>query len=119
MTTPEAAKHEAMTRAERGANPAWKAAISALIEELAYCRPTFTADDIFALADARGFPKTHENRALGPLLTNAARKGLCRPSLVYVSSKRPWLHAKILRVWESAVYMPVEEFVSYVCGEDA
>ncbi len=98
---------EGIARAARGASPEWKEAMYALTVEVARTHRNFTADDVYALADARGIPPTHENRAYGHIARRAARADICIKTTTFPENRksiRPQLHSTPLQIWDSLVY---------------
>lgn len=96
-------KQEAMKRSMNHANPDWKAAALDAIVEVASKQASFTSDDILAVLD-RLDVKTHDTRALGGILTAAARLKWIRKSGNYVPSKRPACHSRPILIWESLIF---------------
>jgi hypothetical protein len=93
----------------------WKDKAAAAVRWLARERRTFTSDDVWE-ALARHYPDvtTHEARALGPVLTAAARAGTCRiqscgqcgTRKVMVQSRRPQANGMDTPVYDSLTYAP-------------
>lgn len=104
MSEGERRRDEGMGRANRAANPAWKACMYECIVVVARRKPFFTSDDVEARRVRIGGPTTHENRAFGPLMMQAQREGICLPTDRFENSRRAMEHARPLRVWQSLVY---------------
>jgi hypothetical protein len=101
----DAAKLEAMQRADDHADGDWKALIHRLIVDTAQAQDRFTADDIWARYDAlEGAPTTHDNRALGPRIVEAKKQGVCRHSGQVAKSWRR--HSAPIAVWISLLRGP-------------
>ena len=94
----------AIAQADEVADPAWKAFMYAGIVEVARKKPFFITDDVERLRIVRQGPRTHENRALGPLMLQAARQGVCLPTDDWVQSAQRVNHRRWMRVWYSLVY---------------
>jgi hypothetical protein len=89
-----AERDEAMTRVDDAADEDWKSAADAAILATAISNPDgFTTDDVWN----GGLAATRENRALGPRITAAARRGRIEKTGEYRPSTRR--HATPLPVW--------------------
>lgn len=97
------AKAEAIQRAGAHARPEWKEAAARVIHDLALTLETFTTDQVWeALAN---YPQaTHEPRALGALMQEAAKAGAISATNEYRNSARPACHSRPVRVWRSNFY---------------
>jgi hypothetical protein len=97
-------KHEGMARAERAANPVWTRAAMEATLEAAKILPKLTTDDVLLMIDPS--VSTHEMRALGPVMQNAAREGWIEKAqtLPVNCATRPSNHSRPLQVWRSLVY---------------
>lgn len=110
----EAKAQIGMGRAERAADPDWKADVDAAIAGLAAKvdgdgRPIrFTAEDVRALA---GDPPDHPN-AMGARFQRASRNRVIRWTGEFQTSSRPSLHAHPIRVWQGAARPESEGEVS-------
>jgi hypothetical protein len=102
MTTPQAARDEALERVEAAAHEEWKLAAAEAIASLAFNFETFTSDDVWRILD-RSEHTTHERKAMGPMLLNAARDGLIERTGRTVDSRRTACHGRPVRVWRSLV----------------
>jgi hypothetical protein len=98
------ARDEAMARARRAANPEWVRWWSEATIEVARKKPYFTTDDIERLRSYRQGPRTHENRAIGPLMRDAMKNGVCLPTEDWVQSGQRVNHRRPMRVWFSLIY---------------
>ena len=100
------AKQAAMDQVEKNADEDWKAAMLIAVKVTAQRMRQFTSDDVFDTFDELGSTATtHEKRAFGPVMTEAAKLGYCRkadcaPRL----SRRVSRHAAPLTVWDSLIY---------------
>lgn len=99
-------KAEAMQQADENAAERWKAAADAVIRDLATCRPTLTASDVWEFLDARNEATTHDGRALGTRMKEAAKAGLIAKTQETVPCGRASRHNTEIRVWRSEVYAP-------------
>lgn len=96
----EVAKQLGMATADAHADPDWRAAVDAAIEQLASeldadgAPRRFTAEDVRAIA---GDPPDHAN-AMGARFNAAARRGLIR-RVDYRKAERASLHRHPIAVW--------------------
>lgn len=102
----EAAKKEAMQRVEANANKAWSDFMLNLVYLTCREQYRFTTDEPMDRYDAAPEPKpvTHEKRAMGPVMTRAAKMGYCRKTNIVEPSRRSKLHASPIAIWESLIY---------------
>lgn len=100
MTLAEAATNEAVRRVAANADPAWMTEARSTIRAMAFQRRYFTTDDLWSA----GLRQPHEPRALGAVMREAARAGICEPTDRYQRSNRPACHTRPLRVWRSLLY---------------
>lgn len=98
------ARDAAMAQVDQNASTAWKAFVYECIAIIARQKQIFTTDDVERLRKERGGPTTHEPRALGPLMMNARRNGLCKPTDKFMNSTQPVCHARPMRVWKSLMF---------------
>lgn len=100
------AKQQAMAQVEENADEAWKRIMYGLVVMVARHRPRFTSDDVFEAYYATSqTAQTHEPRALGPLMTRAAKAGVCRlADCRPVNSRRASRHSAPLSVWDSLIF---------------
>ena len=96
------AKKEAITRVGDNANSEWKIRVEKVICELAVMHHEFTTDDVWALLSDYQ-ESTHERRALGSMMTKAARDGVIVATERYVPSTRRESHANPKRVWRGCL----------------
>lgn len=102
----DAAKAEAMERVDVSASELWKRRMHECIRLVAIMYWRFTSDHVYELAvDLGWWDGTHEKRALGPRMQEAAKAGFCKPAdCAPVKSCRASLHGSPRRVWESLLY---------------
>ena len=94
-----AAKRTGMARAARACNPEWWAFMLAACAEVARRKPFFNTDDMERIRQDRQGPRTHENRALGPLMHAAQKLGICEPTDDWVEFAQHDNHRRPMRVW--------------------
>lgn len=103
-------RDEAMARSEKNASTEWRRVMLELVTKTAREMPQFTTDDVFdrfndIYADDPNAPKTHDRRAMGPVMSNAQRAGVCSKSNgPQVPSRRANIHATPLQIWISAIF---------------
>jgi len=96
-------KDDGMDRADRHANEAWKQAADEAVLRTAKEQPKLTTDDM--LQRMPPGVKTHEMRALGPVMLRAAKNGWIEKSLnPYRMSTRKINHRRPLQVWDSLLF---------------
>jgi hypothetical protein len=88
-----------IARVEAAADPAWKHKALEAVKETCLYRADFISDDIWVLGN---LPATREDRALGPIMLAAARKGWCRKTDRVRPSARS--HGSGKPVWKSNLY---------------
>ena len=95
----KAARDEGMERAELHAKEEWK--VRAMDTIFLVCRKqgAFTSEDLWRA----GLPKPREPRALGPMLTAAAKKGWCKSSGNFVRGTSVTRHGAPIAVWFSKI----------------
>ena len=97
------AKREGMTKSEARADRAWSAVMLVVARNVARRMRVFTSDDV--IAAYRGPLRTHDERALGPVMLNAAKAGYCElADVAPINSERETLHASPRQVWKSKIY---------------
>lgn len=101
---PTAARDEAIAQVERNADERWKRTALEIVEHVCRTMPEWYVDDLWEA----GLPPTREDRALGPVLREAARRGWCEKTDRMKPSKRSHLSGK--PVWRSLIYEPAPLF---------
>lgn len=97
-------KQAAMQQAEDHADKAWLDLMLKLTRVVALTHAEFTTDDIMILYESiHDAPKTHEPRALGPVMKKAAQAGYCRKTNTVAKSVRRSNHNRPLAVWASLI----------------
>ena len=89
---------EAIQQAEAHADKAWLDAARRTVARLAELGIPFTTDAVWEQLDALDV-HTHEPRALGAVMRQAARDGLLTNSGRYVKSTRADCHSRPVPVW--------------------
>ena len=92
------ARDHAIRRADEHANPSWRDEALLAVHRLARTRATLTSQDVMGLIDA----ETHEPRAIGATMKEAARRGWIRAG-GYIPSKRAESHCRPVRLWHSLI----------------
>jgi hypothetical protein len=94
-----------MARVMQAANPEWWRTMLISVNETCQRRHTFIIDHVDAHHKAN-FPgiTTHENRAIGPLMTDARKHGYCVPIHEWTPSHLGRNHLRFVRVWRSLIY---------------
>jgi hypothetical protein len=99
----ELGKREGMARVKRAADPVWSFCALLSVFHAARENKWFTVDEVHA-----GIPdwaKTHELRALGPIMLDAAKRGwIMKSSILPVNTERGSRHAAPVTVWRSLIY---------------
>jgi len=92
---------EAIQRSDDHADQAWKKLAVMAVEALSLRGKPFTADDLWDEMQVFNI-STHEPRALGAIMRQAARAGQIRNTGTFVKSRRPECHQRPVAVWEAA-----------------
>lgn len=102
----EAAKREAMARAEDHASKGWKEVMLELVRLTCREQLLFSADDVFDRYDSLPNKplETHDKRAFGPVMMKAAKLGYCEKTDRVRDSTRKSLHASPIAIWRSKLY---------------
>jgi hypothetical protein len=95
------ARNQAIEQVETNADSTWKLHCEAAIRWLAKTRPEFTTDDVWELMNQRLNPMPHEPRAIGAMMTNAAKANWIAPTDRYTPSARPECHRRPVKIWKS------------------
>jgi hypothetical protein len=96
----EARKDDGMTRAWDNANTNWKAAALEVVHHLARTQSSFTTDAVWEELDALGFA-THEHRAMGAVMRQAAQHNWIVKTDRVVPTMRPMANRRPVAVWQS------------------
>lgn len=91
-------RDEAVERVDLAASEEWKAAAWDAVKSVSGRLAYFTTDDVWeALRESA--VSTHENRAMGAVMTRARKAGLIFPTDEWRKSNRPECHSNPKRVW--------------------
>jgi hypothetical protein len=103
----KAAKKEAMDRVEANADKEWSDLMLKLVRFTCLEEVSFTTDEPIDRYEAidGDKPVTHDKRAMGPVMTRAAKAGYCRKTDRVRPSRRKNLHASPIAIWESLIYV--------------
>ena len=98
-------KDEAINRVEANANAEWRVAAYKACCLCAQQWIELSTDDVWELMDAL-FPdcQTHEPRAMGAIMRQAARAGKIEASGEYFKSRRPQCHGRPVAIWDSLTF---------------
>lgn len=101
-------RDEAIARAEE-ASWAWVQAARTALAKTCKRYKRFTADQVWEVLDELreeiGFTwEPNDNRAMGAVLMNGKKNGICQPTNEFVNSKKASCHRGPKRVWESRGY---------------
>lgn len=97
---------QALELVESAMDREWGEAAYARVKYLCQTRVEFTTDEIWSHLDTLDC-KTGESRALGAVMRNAAKDGLCVSTGRFVKSNRPECHSRPICVWRSLVLLNV------------
>lgn len=98
------ARNEAMSRVERNAEEPWKQACRDAIRQIALDKAEFTTDDVWEYLSDNDVELPHEVRAMGPLMSSAAKQGWIVATDRYRNSTRVACHARPVRIWASLIF---------------
>lgn len=90
-------KEEAIDRVERNAAEEWKRVAYEAVRMVCNQRQEFTTDDVWRLLR----DKPDEPRAMGAIMRQAARSGLCYKTDRVIESAIPTCHRRPVAVWRS------------------
>ncbi len=98
-------KDEAINRVEANANAEWRVAAYKACCLCAQQWIELSTDDVWELMDAL-FPdcRTHDPRAMGAIMRQAARAGKIEASGEYFKSRRPQCHGRPVAIWDSLTF---------------
>lgn len=95
LSLADAVTDAAIRRVRGNADTDWLERAHRLVRVVAATLGEFTTDDLWA----RGLDQPREPRALGAVMREAQRAGVCRPTDRYRRSNRVECHTRPLRVW--------------------
>ena len=98
------ARDEAMQQVDDHADTSWKGKALAAVLHIAEHGDEVTTDEVWAALE-KWYPhlRTHEPRAMGPVMRRAAGLGLIERTERTTLSVRPENHRRPVRVWRSLV----------------
>lgn len=97
------ARDNAIARADKHADEAWKAAALEAVKRVAETNARFNTDKVIDLLAGENV-STHEPRALGPIMQRARRMGWITATAEYVKSAAVSRHCAAKMVWKSNLY---------------
>lgn len=95
-------RDEAIQRVGENASVSWKDAAREAVNLICRSGHPFTTDEVWQVLKDNfpGIPKPREPRAIGAIMSSAARRGLIRPTGEMTPSLRPEDHRRPVTVWE-------------------
>lgn len=99
MSLAEAVTDAAIARVRSNADETWVREAERIISLVVRRQRLFTTDDLWEA----GLPSPREPRALGAVMREAARLGICEATGEYRRSERAACHTRPIRVWKSLV----------------
>lgn len=103
--TPEEVTQNAIADSSAGADEQWKKICLNCIKWICSVLPEFTSDDVeYAMTKYYPDVKTHDTRARGALMLQAAKNGWCSTTMTFKKSIRKEAHSNPKRVWQSHLY---------------
>ncbi len=96
-------KAQAIEQVRENASDIWKRAALAAVKRVCEEWVEFTTDAVWDEIVRTSYAYTHEPRAMGAVMTDAARSGWCRHSGRVVPSVRRECHRRPLAVWISSI----------------
>jgi hypothetical protein len=100
------AADDAISRIARSANPEWTGLMYRIGVRIAHHMPYFTTNQMFDVLeqfDPDRVPYIHDRRALGPVMRNLNKDGVCVSTQQYQPATRR--HCAPLLVWKSLIYV--------------
>jgi hypothetical protein len=91
-------KADAVAAVKAGADSEWFARAVGAVRAVAAMSSEFTTDDVWQMM---GHEDARENRAMGAVMKEAERVGVCVPTDRYESSADPRCHGRPKRVWRA------------------
>ena len=96
-TLAEALTTASIEQVREHADADWLHEARVVLVKVCATHTTFTTDDLWA----KGLPMPREPRALGAIMREAAKAGVCVATDTYARSTRPECHTRPIRVWRS------------------
>lgn len=88
---------DAIALVHSNAKQEWKDEADQVVRSLCQTRQFFTADDVLE----RMMTTTTDNRALGQVMKDAAKNGLCRKTDRVQATRIAKRHGRLISIWES------------------
>lgn len=101
FTAAKEARDEGMERAEAHADLAWQRKALAAVMRVCLAKPSFICDDIWEA----GLERPKEPRALGAVMGQAVKKGICERTGEYRPSAQVSCHNNPRAVWRSRLFV--------------
>lgn len=103
QTDSDKARNAGMQQVDKHAHEAWKKRCLFVIQQL--CQRNVTIDADMISAELSKYPEeTHDNRAIGPMLTRAKKLGYCRPTNEFTRTTQKQCHGMPRRIWQSCIF---------------
>ena len=99
----ELLKQKAISRVRDNADQEWRNAAIAAVRQIASVYSDFTTDDVWIELGGQAMQGTHDPRAMGAVMTDAARAGICRKSDRVRPSERKECHRRPIAIWISRI----------------
>lgn len=97
--------NEAIERAGTNANPTWREAAEAAVYRVCKRHEFFVSEDVWQeLGAGEQTASTHEPRALGAVMRQAARLGYCVATERWQKTQRVAAHRRPQQVWRSLIW---------------
>ena len=96
-------KAEAIAQVRANASAEWCEAAMQAVRKCCERYGEFTTDEVCYEMILSHAPTTHERRAMGAVMTDAAKAGLCVKAGRYRNSERRECHSRPLAVWVSRI----------------
>lgn len=101
--TPEELTTGAIEAAADNADADWMAAALRMVKLLCAIKTSFSTDEVWdAMEDSP--ERTHDPRAMGAVMRQAAKLGWVRSTGQYVKSNRPECHRRPVLIWQVVEY---------------
>lgn len=98
------AKYEAIARVGYNTESWWRMKADEAVWEVAINNPLFTTDDVWEQLQKWGVEPSHEKRAMGAIMTQAAKKAWVTKTDRVRNSQRVECHNRPVAVWQSNIF---------------
>jgi len=95
-------KERAIKQVRDNADQDWRNTALAAVRRIALTQPEFTTDDVWV--ELCETTPAHDPRAMGAVMTDAARAGICRKSDRVRPSERKECHRRPIAIWISNLH---------------